>query len=41
LISLNKRIVVESISNTSLKVSPKVRLSDKIYFCIFTHVVIV
>jgi len=38
--SLNSRMVVESISKTSLKVSPKVRLSDKFYFCIFTHVVV-
>jgi hypothetical protein len=37
---IKSRMVVESISKTSLKVSPKVRLSDKFYFCIFTHVVV-
>ena len=37
--SLNSLIVVESINNASLKVNPKVRLSDKLYFRIFAHVV--
>ena len=40
-ISLNRRIVVESIKSTSLNVRPNVRLSDKSYFCNFTYVVLV
>jgi hypothetical protein len=36
--SLNKRMVVESINNTSLNVNPKVRLSDKNDWYLFTRV---
>lgn len=39
IIKLNNRIVVESVSRISLNVNPKVRLSNKINFFIFIHVV--